>query len=65
MNFHYRPPKDIELRSITQLNDLEKVSKMWLHQDASCFPYVQRLVKYNPYIAAFKDDETLIAWILR
>lgn len=64
-NFHFRSPEDILLCQIEKQKDLEKVSKMWIHQDVSCFPYIQRLTKYNPNIGAFKDDGTLVAWILR
>lgn len=62
---NFRPSEDIELGSIETQTDLEKVSKMWIHQDSSCFPYIQRLTKYNPHIGAFKNDGTLVAWILR
>lgn len=63
--FISRPPDDIQLKSITNVHDMEIVSHMWKHQDASSYPYVQRLVKFNQHIGAFKEDGTLVAWILR
>lgn len=44
---------------------MEKASQMWINHDTSPFPYVKRLVKYNPNVAAFQEDGTLVSWILR
>lgn len=62
---HFRFKGGIQLKPITLAQDMEKASKMWIHQDSSSFPYVRRLVRYNPNVAAFKDDGTLVSWILR
>lgn len=50
---------------MTQSRDMEKASQMWIHQDTCSFPYVRRLAKYNPNVAAFNDDGQMVAWIFR
>ncbi|XP_031627732.1 uncharacterized protein LOC116343668 [Contarinia nasturtii] len=64
LKFNVIPPEHVKLRSLTEMDDLEEVSKMWLHQDSCAVPYVHRLVKYNTQVDAFHNN-TLVAWIFR
>lgn len=60
-----RPPDGIELRPVTELQDLEKANSVWPHRNPNSLPFLQRMAKYNTNIGAFTEDGTLVAWLFR
>lgn len=60
-----RLPNDIQLKRVEHSSDVEKVNSVWSHRKPSSLAFVQRMAKYNPSIGAYKDDNTLVAWIFR
>lgn len=63
MILYFSQPNGIELRPLTELNDLEKANSVWPHRSPSSL--FKRLAKYNLTIGAFTSDGTLVAWVLR
>lgn len=65
VNNHNRPLNGIELRRLEKIADIEHINAVWPHRSPYTLTFFKRLIKYNPSIGAFKDDGTLVAWILR
>lgn len=60
-----RPRDGIELRPITEPQDLEKLDSVWTYRNPNSLPFFQRMAKYNTNIGAFTEDGTLVAWLFR
>lgn len=60
-----RPPVGIQLHPLKSHLDLEKVNSVWPLRTPDSLSYLERMAKYNPNIGAYKDDGTMVAWLLR
>ncbi|XP_031628311.1 uncharacterized protein LOC116344072 [Contarinia nasturtii] len=66
LKFDTQPPAGIQLRPMTDSQDLEKANSCWLHRWSDSLAFIQRIAKFNPSVGAFRDDDgTLVAWIFR
>lgn len=58
-------PYDVELRTLTEQSDLEKINSLWTYNSPHSMALFQQLAKHNPNVGAFRKDGTLVAWMFR
>ena len=61
---YFRVAEGIELRQITESEDVEKVNMFWPTHTLNSLCEFKRTVKYYPSVGAYKDG-ILVSWIIR
>lgn len=61
----FRPLDGIQLRPLNWDSDIEKVNSVSPHKQPGSLHFYRRQAQYNVNIGAYKDDGTLVSWLLR
>lgn len=56
---------DVQLRTLTEHHDLEKINSLWSYRSPNSMALFQQIAKHNSNIGAFRKDGTLVAWMFR
>lgn len=65
--YGFRPPDGIQLHSLDLNSDVEKIVTSWSfgHEIVGARNLLERQTAVDITVGAYKDDDTLISWVLR